>query len=350
VGRTGLDTTMKRAILALLLGSSLTGAVLLVSQAREGGLIVSPQVERVLPQEKPLRKYTLRSLRESGFPGSEINLSEALKEDERFTSYLFYFTSDSKKVSGLANVPKEAGVYPVIVMFRGYVDQEIYEAGIGTKNTAEAFTRQGFITLAPDFLGYGESDFPSDNPMEERFETYTTALNLLASVKTLPKALAIIEAKGVRVAIKKVGIWGHSNGGQIALAALEITGRPYPTVLWAPVSKPFPYSILYYTDEFEDRGKTLRRVLAEFEKEYDVEEYNPINFFDWISAPVQLHQGSDDEAVPQQWSDELYTLLGESDVEVSYYTYPDEDHNFTRGSWSEAVSRSTSFFRENFVD
>jgi dienelactone hydrolase len=231
-------------------------------------------------------------------------------------------------------------------MFRGYVGQEIYETGMGTKNTAEAFALQGFITLAPDFLGYGDSDFPSVNPMEERLETYTTALNLLASVKNLPETLKLAGINEIEVDTNKVGLWGHSNGGQIALSVLAITGQSYPTVLWAPVSKPFPYSILYYTDEFEDRGKALRRVLADFEKTYDVEEYNPINFFDWMKAPIQLHQGLNDEAVPQAWSDELYELLDELRVKVSYYTYPGEDHNFTQGSWSEAIRRSVVFYRE----
>ena len=36
-------------------------------------------------------------------------------------------------------------------------------------------------------------------------------------------------------------------------------------ILWAPVSKPFPYNILYYTDEAEDRGKWLRGEIAKFE-------------------------------------------------------------------------------------
>ena len=81
---------------------------------------------------------------------------------------------------------------------------------------------------------------------EERFQTYTTAMNLLAGIEKWERA-------------GKIGIWGHSNGGQIALTVLEISQKEYPTVLWAPVSKPFPYSILYYTDEAEDRGKALRK-------------------------------------------------------------------------------------------
>lgn len=313
-------------------------------------LIVSPYAGSVLqPTPKPLAKYAFRALKKQNYPGSEIVLDRVLKEDPEFTSFLFFVNSDGKKVSGLANIPSLPGVYPVIVMFRGYIDQAVFTTGMGTKNTAEALARRGFITLAPDFLGYGESDDPSAEPIEERFQTYTTALNLLASIKSLPQALTKVELTSVRADLNKTGIWGHSNGGHIALVVLEITGRDYPTVLWAPVSKSFPYSILYYTDEFEDRGKALRKVVAEFEKDYDAEDYNPSNFYDWLNAPIQLHQGGADEAVPQPWSDELYRELQGLNLEISYFAYPGDDHNFAQGNWSLVVERNINFYQANLA-
>ena len=45
---------------------------------------------------------------------------------------------------------------PVIIQFRGYVERSIYQPGAGTKKTAEVFAKNGFISLAPDFLGYGD--------------------------------------------------------------------------------------------------------------------------------------------------------------------------------------------------
>ncbi|MBI2032880.1 MAG: prolyl oligopeptidase family serine peptidase [Candidatus Levybacteria bacterium] len=208
--------------------------------------------------------------------------------------------------------------------------------------------KAGFITLAPDFLGYGQSDKPSQLSIEERFQTYTTALQLLSSLSTLNTALEKENQVTVR-GNTSVGIWGHSNGGQIALSVLEISGRSYPTVLWAPVSKMFPYSILYYTDEFDDHGKLLRKVLAEFEKEYDVEKYSPTNYFDWIIAPIQLHQGVLDESVPMIWSDQLAEILKKKGKDVEYFTYPQENHNFTNGTWPLALSRSIAFYTTQFA-
>lgn len=342
---------MKKTVATALLVISLVGVVFyfLNSKGNKEKLLSPLSQEEKIAQEKPLKEYTFENLKKRDFYGSEITFGNLVKKTSSVKSYLFYFTSEGKKVSGLANIPFRAGKFPVVVMFRGYVDRENYTSGEGTRRAGEVLAKRGFITLAPDFLGFGESASPSANPIEERFEKYTTSLNLLASIQNLPKALETIGVDTIKVYTDNVGIWSHSNGAQIALSMLEITGEKYPTVLWAPVSKPFPYSILYYTDEFEDHGKALRKLLAEFEEDYDVEQYSPTNFFDWISneTPIQLHQGGADDAVPQDWSDELYENLVELDKDIDYYTYPGEDHNFSRGSWSTVISRSVSFYNTN---
>ncbi len=312
--------------------------------------------------EKPLEKYNFENLRNTKFNGNPIALGETIKDEDLYTSQMFYFSvwdfgkKQNKKVSGLLNIPKEDGSYPVIVMLRGFVPKDIYETGVGTKRMGEFLISNNFITLAPDFLGYGQSDLPSKDAMEERFETYTTLLSLLSSLGNLNNALIASYSGRIQADITRVGLWGHSNGGQIALSILEITGRSYPTVLWAPVSKPFPYSILYYTDEFEDHGKALRRVVANFENTYDVELYSPTNFYSWINAPLQIHQGDNDDAVPKKWSDQLVEDLEELEKDVEYFVYPNSDHNLMPASpsqggpdgWAIAVEKSLNFYRESF--
>lgn len=319
------------------------------------GDLESPQLKPYARQTKPLDKYTFDSLAKTNFAPSEISLGEVLADNSDFTSYKFHFwvegspstSSGYRKVSGLLNVPKAAGTYPVIVMFRGYVDREAYTTGVGTQRAGEEFGRSGFVTVAADFLGYGESDNPSDNAIEERFQTYVTALTLLASVANLNGTFAENNLLA-QIDSQKLGIWGHSNGGQIALTVLEITGRSIPTVLWAPVTKPFPYSVLYYTDEFDDRGKMLRRVIAEFEKDYDIELYNLTNFFGKINAPVEIHQGTGDDSVPLKWSNQLVEELAKLDKDVKYFTYTGADHNLLPAGWNLAVSRSVEFYNGSF--
>lgn len=296
--------------------------------------------------ERPLKKYSFENLRKSAFESSVVSLGDPLKVEEDFASYTFYFLVDGKKVSGLLNMPKKSGTYPVIVLFRGFVEKDTFTTGEGTRRSAEYFAQNGFVTLAPDFLGYGESEKGSESNMEDRFQTYTTALTLLASMKNINTALAATESGTIQADPEKVGIWGHSNGGHIALAVLSITKKSYPAVLWNPVSKPFPYSILYFTDEYEDHGKGIRKLVADFEKDYDIEKYSPTNYYKYIDSSIQIHQALDDEAVPAKWSNQLYDQLTALDKDVVYFTYSGENHNFNRGSWPQAVQRSIDFFKE----
>lgn len=296
--------------------------------------IISPLGSlRQVKKAKPLEKYTFENLKKRGGKGSEIKLEEIIKKEEKFTAYLFSYTSESRKITGLANIPLGEEKFPVVVMVRGYVDREVYQTGVGTKRASEFFAQHGFLTLAPDFLGYGESDMPPDNVWEERFLRPVAVLDLIASVKSLPQADST-----------KICLWGHSNGGMVALSVLEISQGIYPATLWAPVSQFFPYDILYYTDEFEDKGKALRQSLAEFEKDYDINQYSFDEHLDWIQAPILIHQGTKDEYIPVKWSDNLTEKLKELEKEVDYYLYPGADHNL-KGAWEEVVQTDLKFFQ-----
>jgi len=275
---------------------------------------------------RPLEKYSIENLAKTEFKPSGITIE---------AEHLFSIKVDGKKVTGSINVPAGEGPFPLIIMFRGYVDQKTYQTGDGTKRAGEYFAENGFMTIAPDFLGYGGSDKESENIFESRFQTYTTALSLLASVDSLEKWDKT-----------NLFIWGHSNGGQIALTVLEITQKDYPTVLWAPVSKPFPYSILYYTDESDDKGKLIRRELAKFEEDYDVEKYSLVNYLDRIKAPIQLHQGTNDDAVPVSWSNALSKSLLDLGLKIDYLRYSGADHNLNP-SWNQVIANSLTFFKKH---
>ena len=235
-------------------------------------------------------------------------------------------------------------------MFRGYIDKTLFRTGDGTRNAASYFAENGFITIAPDFLGYGGSDKESGNIFETRFQTYITAVSLIKTlehIKFSPQSVSGPDKiTNQLINHSSLFLWGHSNGGQIALTTLEITGSDYPTTLWAPVSKPFPYSVLYYTDESEDRGKLIRSELSKFEEDYDVELYSLTNYLDRINAPIQIHQGTLDEAVPKIWSDTLVNLLKQKEKDITYYTYPGTDHNM-RPSWDTVVELDLEFFKQN---
>jgi len=308
-----------------------------IMNGRRATFILSP-LPPIPLKEKSLEKYTIENLTKRTYTPNPIVFEDPIATASTYTVIPFYFMSDGKKVTGLSHIPNKPLLekLPVIVQFRGFADRATYVSGLGTKHSAEVFAANGFVSLAPDFIGYGGSDKGSENVFEDRFETYTTAFNLLASIPTI----SFIDPT-------HVFLWGHSNGGQIALTVSTIMGEKgsvYPTSLWAPVTKIFPYSILYYTDEFEDYGKALRKELANFEKEYDTDQFAFFNYLDRIQTPIIFHQGTDDEAVPLKWSNDFVKLLQQKGKSVRYYTYPGADHNLNTG-WNTVVARDMDFFR-----
>lgn len=285
--------------------------------------IVASQPAEVVVKELPYAKYSFERLAQRGGVASKIEV----------VGSKFYYYSEGRRISGELNRPSGSDPVGIIVMARGYVDKEVYKTGIGTHNAAKYFAQRGYLIYAPDFSGYGESDPEDENALGARLTKPVEILDLIAS---LPQDIPIY-------------LWGHSNGGQIMLSVAEILGLQGQTLqvkgvaLWAPVSKPFPYNILYYTDEADDKGKWLRGEIANFEKDYDVYKYSIDQYMDAIDLPIQLHQGTNDDSVPKKWSDELAKNLKDKEKPINYYIYPGSDHNMKPG-WDTVVARDVEWF------
>lgn len=303
----------------------------------------------ILDKFKPLEKYTIENLSKTDIKSVKVTIGKTLQETERYTSNEFEFKFDptlqyknenkNKKVTGLINMPIKSSLSPMVLLIRGYVDQSIYTTGTGSKRVGEYLAENGYITVAPDFLGYAGSDQESGNIFETRFQTYTTVLTLLKSVNqdNFPQWDG-----------KNIFIWAHSNGGQIALTTLEISKVKYPTVLWAPVTKPFPYSILYYTDESIDGGKYIRKELSKFEENYDVDKYSLTKYLDKIEAPIQFHIGTNDDAIPLEWSDGFVKQMKSLNKEILYYKHQGADHNMNP-LWNDAIKQTLEFYASKIV-
>ncbi len=357
------------------------------------------------PPEAPFNAYSIPRLPNFEYQTSPISIKEVLQENDTYTAYLFSFQTLHKTMTGQINIPHSLTnaitanqTIPVIVLLRGYVPLEIYQTGVGTKNAAAVFAEHGYVTLAPDFFGYGQSDPEPENSWEARFVKPINVIELIRSIQTqyfqvaaetkdnsipdenqkkiveqintqqlfqLKKQLKIISENK-----KTIGMWAHSNGGQIALTVLEASNETIPTTLWAPVTAPFPYSILFFSDEHDDEGKAMRKWLSQFENEYDVFDFSITQHLDQLKSPFQIHHGSADEAALQDWSDEFIDKLEEENVrrkeqkrsnespeidvtETSlepikyvYHTYPGADHNM-KPVWNTVIERDLQFFEKN---
>lgn len=318
--------------------------------------------------ERPLEVYTFEALRKRTYATRTIKIEKELDRQLEFVSYLFSYDALGKKMSGQINFPTIATEdTPVIVMIRGYVPSQMYSTGVGTRNGAAAFAKAGFITVAPDFFGYGESDPEPENSWQARFEKPIAVIEL---IKTIRESGVPVNENGELYKTNKIGLWGHSNGGQIALSTLVTLEEPIPTSLWAPVTVPFPYSVLFFSDEDDDEGKGMRLWVNQLEEKYELRDFSFTQYLDGLKGPLQLHHGTADEAALKTWSDEFIQKIklenerradekktAEDTSQVppavvyNYFEYPGADHNLQpAANWQKVVDRDIAFFTQHLVN
>ena len=316
----------------------------------------------------PLTEFSFPSLRARLYPARDITiLSELPSTSDTVKSYLYSAPLLERTMTGQLLIPATVTTNtPIIVMLRGYVPPASYTTGVGTRNAAFAVAKAGFITVAPDFYGFGGSDAEPPDAWQARFEKPAAVIELINSVREQGVPLASDSANLHKT--NKIGIWGHSNGGQIALSTKVIMREPVPTTLWAPVTAPFPYSVLYFSDEAEDEGRGVRIWISQLEDQYDLRQFSFTQYLDGLTGPLQIQHGTNDDAALPYWSREFRDKVmaenarrskattptdATTSTETSlppttleYFEYPGADHNLQPGSnWSQAVERDITFFR-----
>jgi len=154
-------------------------------------------------------------------------------------------------------------------------------------------------------------------------------MDLIASVKALSW-----------VNKDSIGIWAHSNGGQIGLSVAEVMGERIPMVLWAPMTNPFPKSVLETIDE----GSPVKEAIEDFEKNYDVRRYAFENYYEWMKdSPVLIFQGDKDEWCEVEWQQEVIRGINKVSGKARLEVVSGDDHNFSK-NWPEVAEKSIQFF------
>jgi hypothetical protein len=325
--------------------------------------------EKVLPY----LKYSINNLKNYPYKASEIKINKLIKEYSSYSAHIFSFKTTDKTMTGQINLPDNCqqpkAQCLVLILLRGYVDPDIYYTGLGTRNAAAAFAEKGYITLAPDFFGYAESDAASEDNWEARFIKPINVIELIKTVRNNPEISLnstshIPNSTSYILDPNQLGLWAHSNGGQIAISVLEILSKPLPTTLWAPVLAPFPYSIMFFSDEAEDEGKAMRFMVSKLESEYDVFDFSISQHLDKLTGPIQIHHGASDKAALISWTEEFIKKLDDDlpaqarmttrqddtklldPVDLTFFKYPNTDHNLLP-NWQTAINRDLEFFSKN---
>lgn len=298
---------------------------------------------------KKSNPLSIEELEKGSYPGSDIKIEESLSTKSTYGRYIVSYTSDSLKIYALLLIPnseKPKDGFPVIILNHGYIIPEKYTPDGNYIPYMDAFARAGYIVFKPDFRGHGKSDgkptsvyFASDYVIDN--------LNAVSSIKKYPD-----------VNPNKIGVWGHSMGGNIALKTALIDKNIKAVSIWSGVVAPINDIIYNWQNRVSYKPDTEDLILRNQNLDYLLKKYgtpsqnpdfwdsiDPNTYLNNIQIPVQIEVGLADNQVPPDFSEGLYEKLESLGKNVEYYKYPGANHDINQ-SFSAAMEKTLDFFNK----
>ncbi len=284
-------------------------------------------------------------LRQRDYPGSEITIEQTLTPGSNYNRYIASYRSDGLKIYALLTVPKgqipKTG-FPVIVFNHGYIPPAQYRTTERYVAYVDALARSGYIVFKSDYRGHGSSE--GDATGGYGSPAYTIdVLNAVASIKQYPTADP-----------NRIGMWGHSMGGQITLRAMVVSKDIKAGVIWGGVVGSYPELMNTWLPRTPSElivPDSARHWRTDLIDQYGTPEQNPAfwatispnSYVGDLSGPLQLDHGGADQEVPLRFSQELFDQVKAAGKVAEFYTYPGSDHNISQG-FTLAMQRTIAFF------
>jgi len=277
-------------------------------------------------------EYFLENLRFKAIRSRGINVIKTLEVESHFTRYLIKYESDGINISGMMNVPKGHGLFPVVILNHGYYDPRKFSIGLGFRNAADIFARHGYVAIGSDYRNHGSSDKGPD--FFQHMGSLYDVLYLVEAVKELPY-----------VDKERIGMWGYSKGGWITLKASVISKDIKVIALFGSMSSDDRENYYALEKWHPEVLKDVRRVLGKPEEGNEAYKLlSPISYIRYMSNNVIIHHGEKDEAAPLKWSEYLREALIRERKTVEFYVYPGQGHVLKGEAWDKSMERTVNFF------
>lgn len=332
-------------------GLFLVIVIFFVIVTRSTFTVSQPQNIVVKQQDQTLNPLSVQAMREKVYSGSDITIEQTLVPGSNYKKYITSYISDGLKIYALLTVPlgqKPPDGWPVIVFNHGYIPPEIYKTEKRYVAYVDYLAKNGYIIFKPDYRGNGNSEGEPEGAYYSPAYTIDD-LNAISSIKLY---------KDVNPG--KIGVWGHSMGGNITLRDLVINTTDIKVaVIWGGVVGSYDDLLNNWHRKVpfkpSQRELTLRnRYRQNYIDKYGTPQSNPefwnlldpTYYISDITAPVQLHHGESDEEVPLAFSQSLYDKLQTQGKISEFYKYTGADHNISGSSFNTAMSRTLEFFNK----
>src|SRR4030042_1390472 len=167
---------------------------------------------------------SIEYMRNQEYPGSDIVIEQTLSPGSNYARFISSYKADGLKIYALLTVPqgtKPQDSWPVVIFNHGYIPPKEYSTTAKYVAYTDAFSRNGYIVLKPDFRGNGNSEGNPDGAYYSPAYAID-ALNAVSSIKTYKD-----------VNPDRIGMWGNSMGGNITLRNIVVNTKDIKAaVIW----------------------------------------------------------------------------------------------------------------------
>ena len=281
-------------------------------------------------------RVSIPGLIDSDYDGRGLRLRQVLARTGDYVRHAATYRSDGLRISGVMNVPRGRGPFPVLVLLHGYIDPAYYVTGQGLMREQDYLAREGYAVLHIDYRNHAASD---DDPTAER------RLRLGYTADTINAVLAVKRSGIARLDGDRVGLLGRSMGGGVAYNALVTRpGLVKAAVVFAPVSSRTAdnFNRWIRDDRSGLAGQITRRHGTPHGNPRFWREVSPRPYFDRVTEPVLIHHGTSDDSCPIRWTRASYAALQEAGAEARLFVYDGEEHAFGP-QWPLSMRRTVSF-------
>jgi dipeptidyl aminopeptidase/acylaminoacyl peptidase len=286
-------------------------------------------------------------MRRGAYPGSDIVIQQELSPGTGNRRYLVSYLSQGLRINALLVVPTgapPAGGWPGVVFNHGYIPPTEYRTGRRYVAYVDRIARAGYIVLQPDYRGHDQSEGLATGGMGHPGYVIDV-LNATASLR-----------RYAGVNARRIGMWGHSMGGYIALRAMVIDQDIKAGVIWAGVVASYPDLLSGWrrdrpTPAVPATPYPYARDWRGWSAEFGTPDENPAfwsaisanSYLADLSGPLQLQHGTADASVPLTFTLTLNDQLLAAGKTVELYLYEGDDHNIS-AHLAVALDRSVAFF------
>jgi len=341
---------MKKVALVVL-GLLLIGGMYVIGN-RNGSISITVSHQEVMtptPTPFPFAELTIPYLQKKAYEGV-LGERTLVGKYGAYDSYLTSYQSDDFKINGLLTIPtteKPPGGFPGIVLIHGYIPPSQYQTLEKYEAYVDYLAQSGFVVFKIDLRGHGESEGTAGGAY------YSSGY----IVDTLNAYNAL--SKSDFVDLKRIGLWGHSMGGNVVMRSAVVQKNIPAVVIWAGAVYTYEDFQTYRINDASyvppatgtPRAQSRQRLfdaVGEFSSNHPFwSQVVPTNYLAGIPTQFQIHHAINDEVVSIEYSRNVVQVAKTKGITIDLVEHQSGGHNISDPAFSEAMRQTVAFFTQH---